>query len=125
MPNGFGTYIERSDVRQSKAIVSKYSEEVSKKEALEDFKDAFLGNPTSWYADGLKLREATRAYTEQGGSFKDLLSSVQKEFASDGFTEQDAAGVINRKLQEIQNKGLENYSYCCHKNRRKGDRTYC
>ena len=107
MPNGFGTYIERSDVRQSKAVVSKYSEEVSKQEALEDFKDAFLGNPTSWYADGLKLRESTRAYTEQGGSFKDLLSSVQKEFASDGFTEQDAASVINRKLQEIQNKGLE------------------
>jgi hypothetical protein len=39
-------------------------------------------------------------------SFKELLGSVQKEFESDGFTEQDAANVINRKLQEIQNKGL-------------------
>lgn len=107
MPNGFGTFIDMADVRQSKAVVNKYSKEVSQQEAIKDFKDAFFGRPTTWYADGLKLREATRAYTEQGGSFKDLLSSVQREFESDGFTEQDAAGVINNKLQEIQNKGLE------------------
>jgi N-acetylglutamate synthase-like GNAT family acetyltransferase len=107
MPNGFGTFIDKADIRQSKAVVSKYSEEVSKREAIKDFKDAFFGRPTTWYADGLKLREATRAYTEQGGSFKELLGSVKQEFESDGFTEQDAAGVINIKLQEIQNKGLE------------------
>lgn len=104
--DGFGSFMEKSDARQTKAVVDKYSEDVSKEEARKDFKDAFFGSPNNWYADALKLREATRAYTEKGGSFKDLLKSVQQEFESDGFTEQDAAGVINRKLQEIQNKGL-------------------
>jgi hypothetical protein len=106
MPNGFGSYIDKSDARQTKQVAEKYSKEVSKEEAKKDFKDAFFGNPSSSYSDGLKLRESVRVYTEQGGSFKDLLGSVQKEFESDGFTEQDAANVINRKLQEIQNKGL-------------------
>jgi hypothetical protein len=100
----FGTFIDKSDISQSRAIVEKYSGEVDKSEAVKDFKDAFFGNPSNWYADALKLRESTRAYLEQGGSFKDLLGSVQKEFKSDGFTEQDAANVINSKLNEVKNK---------------------
>ena len=100
----FGTFIDRSDISQSRAVVEKYSSEVDKREAVKDFKDAFFGNPSNWYADALKLRESTRAYLEQGGSFKDLLGSVQKEFKSDGFTEQDAANVINNKLNEVKNK---------------------
>ena len=107
MPNGYGTFIEKSDARQTKEVAEKYSKEVSKEEAKKDFKDAFFGNPSSWYADGLKLRESVRAYVEQGGSFKELLDSVKREFNSDGFTEEEAAGVINNKLNSIKNKGLE------------------
>jgi len=107
MPNGFGSYMDKSDARQTKQVAEKYSEEVSNKEAIKDFKDAFFGNPNNWYADALKLRESVRAYTENGGSFKDLLGSVQREFQSDGFTEEEAASVINRKLNEIKNRGLE------------------
>lgn len=107
MPNGFGAYIENSDARKAKKIIEKYSGEVDKETALNDFKDAFFGNPSSSYSDAVKLRESVRAFQEQGGSFKDLLNSVQKEFESDGFTEQDAANVINRKLNEVKNKGLE------------------
>jgi hypothetical protein len=106
MPNGFGSYIDKSDAKQTKQVAEKYSKEVSKEEAKKDFKDAFFGNPSSSYSDALKLRESVRAFIDQGGSFKELLSSVQQEFESDGFTDQDAANVINRKLQEIQNKGL-------------------
>lgn len=107
MPNGYGTFIEKSDARQTKEVAEKYSKEVSKEEAKKDFKDAFFGNPSSWYADGLKLRESVRAYVEQGGSFKELLDSVKREFNSDGFSEEEAAGVINNKLNSIKNKGLE------------------
>ena len=110
MPNGYGTFIEKSDARQTKEVAEKYSKEVSKEEAKKDFKDAFFGNPSSWYADGLKLRESVRAYVEQGGSFKELLDSVKKEFNSDGFSEEEAAGVINNKLNSIKNKGLESDS---------------
>ncbi len=101
MPNGFGSYIEKRDIRESKGIVEKYQGEVSKNEAEKDFKDAFFGNPSTWYADGLKLKESVRVFIEEGGTFKELLQSVQKEFEADGFTEQDAASVINRKLSEI------------------------
>tara|TARA_R110002049_G_scaffold108120_2_gene256154 strand:+ start:2450 stop:9397 length:6948 start_codon:yes stop_codon:yes gene_type:complete len=100
-PNGFGSYIEKRDARETKEIAKKYQGEVDIKTAKKDFKDAFFGNPSTWYADGLKLKESTRAFIEQGGTFKELLSSVQKEFESDGFSEQDAAGVINKKLSEI------------------------
>jgi hypothetical protein len=104
MPNGFGTYIERADAIQTKAVARKYSSDVSKEESIKDFKDSFFGNPTTWYADGLKMRESVRSFIEKGGSFKELLQSVQKEFESDGFSEQDAANVINAKLESITNK---------------------
>ncbi len=76
MPNGFGSYIEKRDIRESKGIVKKYQGEVSKEEAANDFKDAFFGNPSGWYADGLKLKESVRVFMEQGGTFKELLKSV-------------------------------------------------
>lgn len=103
-PNGFGAYIDKTDARKTREVVDKYSKDVSRKEAIKDFKDAFLGNPSNSYADAIKLRESTRSFIESGGTFKQLLSSVSNEFAQDGFSEQDAAGVINRKLNEISSK---------------------
>jgi|GEM_PF-5427661 len=102
MPNNYGTFIEKRDANETKEIVKKYSNSVSKIEAKTDFKNSFFGNPSTWYADGLKMRESVRAFTEQGGSFKELLSSVKNEFKSDGFTEAEAASVINNKLQEVK-----------------------
>ncbi len=101
MQNGYGSYIEKSDAKQTKEIAKKYSQEVSKLDAKKDFKDAFFGRPESWYADALKMRESVRAFTEKGGSFKELLQGIQKEFEQDGFSEQDAAGVIKNKLDKI------------------------
>lgn len=102
MPNGFGSYMDRRDARETKGVVKKYQEGVDKRTAKKDFKDAFFGNPSTWYADGLKIREAVSSYISQGGTFKELLSSVQKEFEFDGFSEEDAAGVINSKLNEVK-----------------------
>jgi hypothetical protein len=97
-------FIEKSEGREAKSIAQKYMGEVSKKEAQKDFKDAFFGNPESWVADALKMRESVRVYIENGGTFKDLLSSVKREFESDGFTEQDAASVIKNKLEGLSKK---------------------
>lgn len=107
MPNGYGSYIEKSDARETKEVAKKYSEEVSKLEAKKDFKDAFFGRPESWYADALKMRESVRAFIEKGGSFKELLQGVQKEFEQDGFSEQDAASVIKSKLDKISKVNKE------------------
>lgn len=104
MPNGFGTFIQASDIRQSRRVVEKYLSEVSKQEAMKDFKDAFFGNPSAFYADALKLRESARAYIEKGGSMKDLLSSISDEFKTDGFTERDAAEVISNKLNAVKSR---------------------
>ena len=101
MPNGFGSYMEKTEAAETKEVAKKYSKSVSKEEAKKDFKDAFFGRPASWYADGLKMRESVRAFTEQGGSFKELLNGIKQEFESDGFSEQDAAEVTKSKLDEI------------------------
>lgn len=107
MPKGFGAFIEKRDARETKEVADKYQGEVNKNEAKKDFKDAFFGNPDTWYADGLKLRESVRVFMEKGGTFKQLLQGIQKEFEQDGFSEQDAAGVIKNKLDKIS-KANEN-----------------
>jgi hypothetical protein len=107
MPNGYGSYIEKSDAKETKEVVEKYSQEVSKLDAKKDFKDAFFGRPESWYADGLKLRESVRVFIEQGGTFKELLQGIQKEFEQDGFSEEDAAVVIKNKLDRISRANEE------------------
>jgi len=107
MPNGFSAYIDNTEARKVKSIVDKYSGEVSLNESEKDFKDAFFGNPSSSYSDGLKLRESARAYMDQGGSFKELLKKISNEFASDGFSEEDAAAVIKRKLDDVKRVNQE------------------
>lgn len=102
MPNGYGSYMEKKDARETKDVAEKYSKPVTKQESKKDFKDSFFGNPDTWYADGLKMRESVRSFLENGGTFKELLQSVQKEFESDGFSEQEAASVVKSKLDKIK-----------------------
>ena len=97
-------FLEKKEGREAKEVAEKYQGNVSKDEAKADFKDAFFGNPNSWVADGLKMREAVRVFTENGGTFKELLGSVQKEFQSDGYTEAEAANVIKNKLDALTKK---------------------
>jgi hypothetical protein len=105
-PNGFGSYIENRDANEVLEVVERYSKNVSIEEAKSDFKKSFFGNPSTWYADGLMLREAARVYIENGGTFKELLRGIQKEFESDGFSESDAASFVKRKLDEISRVNL-------------------
>jgi hypothetical protein len=107
MPNGFGAYIENAEARKAKQVINKYLGEVSREEAVKDFKDAFFGSPSSYYPDGLQLRESARVYIENGGSIKDLLQNISSEFISDGFTEEDAANVISRKLGQVAKTNLQ------------------
>jgi hypothetical protein len=97
-------FIEKREAREAKSVADKYLGDVDKNEAVKDFKDAFFGNPDKWVADALKMRESVRVYIEKGGSFKELLSFVQKEFEGDGFTEQEAASVINSKMNSLTKK---------------------
>lgn len=99
-----GFFLEQREAVEAKAVADKYSKEVTVEDARRDFKDAFFGRPESWVADALKMRESARVVIENGGTFKDLLSSVQKEFEADSFTEQDAAGVIKSKIEAITKK---------------------
>lgn len=103
----YGPFAEPSEIRQTRVIVKKYQGEVSKEGAKKDFKGSFFGNPGSWLPDALKMRESVRSFTEQGGTFKELLEGIQKEFEADGFTEAEAASVINQKLSNIKSKGLQ------------------
>lgn len=102
----FGPFAEPKEIRAARSVAKKYKGEVSKNEAKDDFKDSFFGNPESYLSDALKMRESVRVFIEQGGTFKELLSSVKREFTQDGFTEEDAASVINSKLNKIKSRGL-------------------
>jgi hypothetical protein len=44
---------------------------------------------------------------DQGGSFKELLKKTSNEFVSDGFSEEDAAAVIKRKLDDVKRVNQE------------------
>lgn len=103
MPNGYGSFIEKRDVRESKDVISKYSnpESISNKELHEDFKEALMGNPTTWYADGLKLRESIKLAADRGINTTDLLNSVEKEFTKDGFDLETAKSVIAAYIKPI------------------------
>lgn len=102
-PNGFGAFIEKRDIVESKTVVERYSEpkSISDKALMSDFKNALMGNPDTWYADGLKLRESINLATKRGITVDDLLKTVEKEFTNDGFTEVEAKKVIARILMPI------------------------
>jgi hypothetical protein len=100
--SGFGSYIEPWDARSLKLIAYKYSKENVKKltdsEIIKDYKDAMFGNPTSWYSDGLRLRESVKEAQNRG---IDVFKELSKEFVKDGYSEQDAMDMAKRKLEPI------------------------
>ena len=101
-PSGFGSYIESWDARSLKLIANKYSKENVKKltdsEIIKDYKDAMFGNPTSFYSDGLRLRESVKEAQNRG---IDVFKELSKEFIKDGYSEQDAMNMAKRKLEPI------------------------
>lgn len=101
-PNGFSSYIESWDARRLKLIADKYSKEnvknLTDSEIIKDYKDTMFGNPTSWYSDGLKLRESVKEAQNRG---IDVFKELSKEFVKDGYSEQDAMDMAKRKLEPI------------------------
>jgi len=102
-PNGYGSFIEKRDARETKEVADKYSnpKDISDAELKQDFRDAVLGNPDTWYADGLKLRESMKEATERGIDIQDMIGVIEKEYKKDGYTAQEARETVARKLKPI------------------------
>lgn len=103
MPNGFGSFIEKRDARETKEVADRYlsPEELSDKEVMDDFSDALRGNPTTWYADGLKLRESANEASKRGISFEDLLKKVKRIYTSEGYSEKQSEDVVKMFIKPI------------------------
>lgn len=119
-PNGYGSFIEKRDIRESKEIIERYSEEnrknLSDKELMNDFSDALRGNPTTWYADGLKLRESAKEAADRGIAFDRLLKTATDVYIKDGYNKETAQSVVlgflepifkDAKTEQINNKTNE------------------
>jgi hypothetical protein len=109
MPNGYGAFIEKRDASESKQIIEKYSDKksISDNDIKKDFKEALMGNPSTWYADGLKLRESANLASERGIEMSALLSEVENEFIKDGYDAQTAKEVIAGYLAKINPKASQ------------------
>lgn len=103
MPNGFGSFIEKRDAKETKEVADKYlnSKDIPDEEIKTDFKNALMGNPDTWYADGLKLRESMKEATSRGIDIETLLGEAEKEFTKDGYDSQTAKEVIAGRLQKV------------------------
>lgn len=112
-PNGYGAFIEKRDARETKEVADKYSnpKDISDAELKKDFKEAVLGNPDTWYADGLKLRESMKEAANRGIDIKEMIATIEKEYIRDGYSAKDAHETVARKLKPIfENKPIQNES---------------
>lgn len=102
-PDGYGSFIEKKDANESKSVIEKYSnpKDISDQELKDDFNSALRGNPATWYADGLKLRESMNLATKRGITFDELVKDIEDEFIKDGYDKQTAREVIQGKLKPI------------------------
>ena len=99
----FGPFAENFELNEALEVLDRYGQDdVSQRQAERDFIKAFFGNPESQLGDALLLRESTRISEQNGVPFSELLNKVKSKFESDGFSENDAAQVIDNKLKAIQ-----------------------
>jgi hypothetical protein len=103
MPNGFGAFIEKRDAGETKEVADRYlnAKELTDAELKKDFSDAVRGNPITWYADGLKMREALKEATNRGIDTKDMLAAVTKVYEDAGYDTQTAKSVVANMLKPI------------------------
>lgn len=105
-PNGFGSFIDKKDARETKQVAERYlnADKLTEDELMKDFSDAVRGNPTTWYADGLKLREALNEATRRGIDTEKILSYVVSVYTKAGYSEAEAKSVVGNMLAPIFNK---------------------
>lgn len=103
MPNGYGSFIENRDARETKEVANRYlkAKELTDAELKQDFSDAVRGNPTTWYADGLKLRESLKEATNRGIDTQEMLDKVVKVYEDAGYDSQTAKSVVAGMLNPI------------------------
>jgi len=103
MPNGYGSFIEKSDARETKAVATKYlnAKELTDKELKQDFSNALRGRPTTWYADGLKLRESLKEATSRGIDTKEMVGEAIKVYTDAGYDIETAKDVVAGMLKPV------------------------
>jgi hypothetical protein len=103
MPNGYGAFIEKRDATETKEVADRYlnAKKLTDAELKQDFSDAVRGNPTTWYADGLKMREALKEATNRGIDTKDMLAEVTKVYTDAGYDIETAKSVVAGMLKPV------------------------
>ena len=103
MPNGFGSFIEKRDASETKEVADRYLEasKLTDKELMQDFSDAVRGNPTTWYADGLKLRESIKEASKRGIDTKEMIDEVIKVYTESGYDIETAKNVVSNMLSPV------------------------
>jgi len=103
MPNGYGAFMEKRDAMETKEVVDRYlnAKGLTDAELKKDFSDAVRGNPTTWYADGLKMREALKEASNRGIDTKDMLAEVTKVYTDAGYDIQTAKSVVAGMIKPV------------------------
>jgi hypothetical protein len=86
MPNGFGAFIEKRDASEAKGVIKKYSspDKISNKEVLFDIYESMMANPTTWYADAIKLRESILLAIERGATIEEIKNRLVTGLSNEG-----------------------------------------
>jgi hypothetical protein len=103
MPNGYGMFADTQDIKESKAIVNKYlnPSEISDSQLISDFTTALRGNPTTWYADGLKLRESIKESQRRGIPISDLIDKAVSIYTKAGYDIETAKSTVASMIEPI------------------------
>lgn len=102
-PNGFGSFISKPDAKQTKQVADRYldADKLTDNELMQDFSDAVRGIPTTWYADGLKLRESIKEASKRGIDTKEMIDEVIKVYTESGYDIETAKSVVSNMLSPI------------------------
>lgn len=111
MPNGFGMFADPQEIKESKAVVAKYlnASEISDSQLMSDFTNALRGNPTTWYADGLKLRESVKEAQKRNIPVSDLIDKAVSIYTKAGYDLDTAKSTVATMIEPIL-KGAQDIS---------------
>jgi len=107
MPDGYGTYLEARDARETKEVAEKYKspENIKDSELKKDFVEALVGNPTTWYADGFKLKSSINELINRGYTLDQLLSEAESRYTKAGYDTETAKDVVSSMIDKVSKRG--------------------
>ncbi len=111
MPNGYGMFADPQEIKESKSVVSKYlnPSQISDSQLMSDFTNALRGNPTNWYADGLKLRESIKEAQKRNIPVSDLIDKAVSIYTKAGYDLDTAKSTVATMIEPIL-KGAQDVS---------------